>query len=143
VTLALAGPEGQPASGLGDAVVEGSHDGYSHKGVVHRRKLVLAGDGSRLRGEDELVFKLPWKARVVGHFNLHPDVAVRLVSEREAELTLAGGRKMLFTVENGRLDVKDSRYAPQFGQLLPSRQLLVHARPSGKLCRLEWQLHVL
>ena len=121
----------------GDMWVEGRHDGYAHVGASHRRKLVLAADGSRLRGEDEIGFRKAAR-RVKAHFHIHPDVKVRLISDTEAELETARGVRLALRTEGGRLDVRDSRYAPQFGQLLPCRQLLVHGRAQGGVCRLNW-----
>jgi uncharacterized heparinase superfamily protein len=122
----------------GDMWVEGRHDGYGFVGCAHRRRLLLAGDGSRLRGEDELVFRKPLTRRVRAHFHLHPDVAVRLISDTTAELETAAGVKMSLVVSGGRLDVKDSRYAPQFGRMMQSRQLMIHGKVVNGICRMEW-----
>lgn len=134
VTLKVSGAEEG-----GEVVAEGQHDGYRHLGATHRRKLVVAGDGSRVRGEDEITFK-GRAARVMAHFHLHPDVAVRLVSDGEAELTLKSGARWKVVAGSGRLDVKESRYAPQFGVLLPTKQLVLHGRAVKRVCRLDWQL---
>ncbi|TKW60843.1 MAG: hypothetical protein DI628_08110 [Blastochloris viridis] len=121
----------------GDIWVEGSHDGYAYVGAQHRRKLVMAADGSRMRGEDEITFRKPSR-RVRAHFHIHPDVNVRLVSDSEAELETAAGVRIAVKVDGGRLDVRDSRYAPHFGVMKPCRQLLVHGRAQGGVCRLGW-----
>lgn len=139
VQLQVKGIEG------GEAVVEGTHDGYRHLGVFHARKMVIAGDGSRVRGEDVLTVRRHWwqraiRRRVMAHFHVHPEVGVRLVSDREAELTLASGKKAKFMVEEGRLDVKESIYAPQFGVLQAGRQLVIHGGVGERDCRLGWQL---
>ncbi|PZP40423.1 MAG: hypothetical protein DI585_01150 [Pseudomonas fluorescens] len=123
----------------GDIWVEGAHDGYAYVGALHRRKILLAGDGSRVRGEDEISFRKASR-RVKAHFHLHPDIQVRLLSDTSAELETAHGVKLAFSIEGGRLDVRDSRYAPQFGVMKPTRQLIIHGRASGQMCRLGWQL---
>ncbi len=128
----------QPLPG-GDVWVEGRHDGFAHVGATHRRKLLLAGDGSRLRGEDEVTFGKDVR-RVRGHFHLHPSVQVRLLSDAEAELETAAGVRLRLKVDGGRLDVKDSRYAPHFGAMRPSRQLVLHGRASQGVCQLHWEL---
>lgn len=138
VDMNLQGGE-EPLPG-GDIWVEGAHDGWRNLGIMHRRKLLLAGDGSKLRGEDELVWGRAPQRRVRAHFHLHPDVQVRLLSDIEAELETAAGVKLRVTVSGGRLDVKDSRYAPQFGKQVPTRQLMIHARPVGQGCQLGWLL---
>jgi len=124
----------------GDIVVEGHHDGYRHLGARHRRKLVMAADGSRLRGEDEVNFPRAGKNRVMAHFHLHPDVQVRLLSESEAKLTLGDGKVLTVSVDGGRLDVRDSRYAPQFGVMKAAKQLVIHGRLKGHTCRMDWQI---
>lgn len=129
---------GEPVAG-GDIWVEGSHDGYRWLGALHRRKLLLAGDGSRLRGEDEIVFSGNGRPRVRAHFHLHPEVSVRLLSDTSAELETAAGVRLTLTIEGGRLDVKDSRYAPQFGKQMVTRQLIIHGKATGGVCRLGWQ----
>lgn len=123
----------------GDVWVEGSHDGYRNVGAKHRRKMLLAGDGSRLRGEDEITFSGSKRPRTRAHFHLHPDVSVRLLSDTSAELETLAGVRLMLTVEGGRLDVKDSRYAPQFGKMVPTRQLIIHAKMAGAGSRLGWQ----
>ncbi|RYG61763.1 MAG: hypothetical protein EON60_02290 [Alphaproteobacteria bacterium] len=122
----------------GDIWVEGAHDGWRNLGIVHRRKLLLAGDGSKLRGEDEVTWGRAPGRRVRAHFHLHPDVQVRLLSDTEAELETAAGVKLRVTVSGGRLDVRDSRYAPQFGKQVPTRQLMIHAKPMGQGCQMQW-----
>lgn len=131
----------------GEAVVEGNHDGYRHIGIFCARKIVMAGDGSRLRGEDTLtvrrgMFGTPVRRRVMARFHVHPKVGVRLLSDREAELTLESGKKARFLTDDGRLDVKESQYAPQFGVMMPARQLVIHGRVGERDCRLGWQLIV-
>lgn len=142
VTLALSNAFSKVTeAGTGsDIGVEGAHDGYRHLGVYHSRRVLLAGDGSRLRGEDEVTFRRPWKARVTAHFHLHPDVEVRLLNEAMAELTLPSGRVLGFSCDGARLDVKESRYAPQFGQMHPARQLVLHGRVLGSSCRMGWEI---
>lgn len=135
----------------GDMVVVGSHDGYRSLGVRHARKLVMAADGSRLRGEDELRFEptgWAWVGQILGlrvppqravaHFHLHPDVNARLVTETEAELTTASGMVWTLKAKQGRFDMKESRYAPQFGQWVPTKQIVLNGRFAKGECRLEW-----
>lgn len=147
VVLDAKAPEG------GDVVLLGAHNGYRHLGVRHARKIVVAADGTRLRGEDELIDAPSFltsllrlitqsrpPARIMAHFPLHPTVDARLISEQEAELTLPGGSTWRFTIASGRLDMKDSRYAPQFGTLMTSRQIIIHGRLLKGQCKLLWSL---
>ena len=79
----VAGPrtvEATRADETGGTRVTASHDGYAERfGLLHRRRLLLSPDGSRLRGEDTLS---PQGARSAGprpfvvRFHLHPTVRV-------------------------------------------------------------------
>lgn len=135
-----------------EIVAVGSHDGYACMGVRHARKLVVGGDGSRFRGEDELVFeggmrpffnKLLWGFRVppqraVAHFHLENNVVAEMQGD-EVELRLKSGQVFKFKSKTGRLDIKESRYAPQFGVMYPSRQIVIHGRFEKGVCRFVWE----
>jgi uncharacterized heparinase superfamily protein len=92
-----------------------SHDGYLAKfGVVHRRVLMAAQDGSRLDGEDTL---LPAPgARIKGRdtdyalrFHLHPSVkASRLSDARGVMLVLPNRDVWTFEALDDRVELEDS-----------------------------------
>jgi uncharacterized heparinase superfamily protein len=102
-------------------VVEGgmllttSHDGYlARYGVIHRRILMLAQDGSRLDGEDS-VSPAPG-GRIRGNesdyalrFHLHPSVkASRLSDARGVMLVLPNRDVWTFEAQDDRVDLEDS-----------------------------------
>lgn len=126
-------------TGSGDMVAEGSHDGYRHLRVVHRRRMVVSGDGSMVQGEDELVGRVGARHRVMAHFHLHPGIKVTLLSDSEARLETPSGKLWGLQVKGGRLDVRDSMYAPCFGEMHSSKQLVVHGRLERGMCRLHWR----
>ncbi len=92
-----------------------SHDGYvSRFGVVHRRVLMLAHDGSRLDGEDTL--SPASGGRIKGHdtdyavrFHLHPAVkASRLSDARGVMLVLPNREVWTFEALDDKVDLEDS-----------------------------------
>jgi uncharacterized heparinase superfamily protein len=92
-----------------------SHDGYLERfGVVHRRVLMVAHDGSRLDGEDT-VSPAPG-ARIKGNatdyalrFHLHPSVkASRLSDARGAMLVLPNRDVWTFEALDDKVELEDS-----------------------------------
>ncbi len=112
-------------NGDDEAVVEAWHDGYRHLGALHRRFLRLQNDGRLLRGEDVISFRRSARQRIAIRFHLHPLVAVRLVGEKVAHILVPDGPKLVLTTANGRLDIRDSRYAPHFNIIQPSKQIVI------------------
>jgi uncharacterized heparinase superfamily protein len=103
-----------------EAVADGdllttSHDGYLARfGVVHRRVLMAAHDGSRLDGEDTLA--PPPGGRIKGssadyalRFHLHPSVkASRLSDARGVMLVLPNRDVWTFEALDDKVDLEDS-----------------------------------
>jgi uncharacterized heparinase superfamily protein len=92
-----------------------SHDGYFARfGVIHRRELVVAHDGSRLDGEDTL--SPPRSGRFKGsdtdfalRFHLHPAVkASRLSDARGVMLVLPNRDVWTFEALDDTVDLEDS-----------------------------------
>ena len=92
-----------------------SHDGYLPRfGVMHRRVLMVAHDGSRLDGEDTLS-PAPG-ARIKGHdtdyalrFHLHPSVkASRLSDARGVMLVLPNRDVWTFEALDDKVELEDS-----------------------------------
>lgn len=123
-----------------DIVWSGSHDGYRHEGIQHIRRLSMASDGSVLRGEDEINGPIKAKDRVMAHFHVHPEVQATVVSDTHAELTLPDGSRWVFQVTSGRLYDKESQYAPHFGELSPTKKLVIQGRLNRGQCMFGWRL---
>jgi uncharacterized heparinase superfamily protein len=99
----------------GGTTLTASHDGYLERfGVVHRRVLVIAEDGSRLDGEDTLS-PAPG-ARIRGtnadyalRFHLHPAVkASRLNDGRGVMLVLPNREVWTFEAPDDRVELEES-----------------------------------
>ena len=92
-----------------------SHDGYVERfGVVHRRVLMVAHDGSRLDGEDTLS-AVPGarirsdEADYAVRFHLHPAVkASRLSDARGVMLVLPNRDVWTFEALDDKVDLEDS-----------------------------------
>nr|WP_249168239.1 heparinase II/III family protein [Bradyrhizobium elkanii] len=96
-------------------VLTASHDGYlSRFGVIHRRVLMVAQDGTRLEGEDSLSPALG--GRIKGseadfalRFHLHPSVkASRLSDARGVMLVLPNRDVWTFEAMDDKVDLEDS-----------------------------------
>ncbi len=92
-----------------------SHDGYLNRfGVIHRRTLMLAPDGTRLDGEDSLVLASNGRSKVSEtdyalRFHLHPAVkASRLSDARGVMLVLPNRDVWIFEALDDRVDLEDS-----------------------------------
>ncbi len=92
-----------------------SHDGYvAQFGIVHRRVLMTAQDGSRLDGEDTISLAPGGRFRgseggYVIRFHLHPSVkASRLSDGRGAMLVLPNREVWTFEALDDRVDLEDS-----------------------------------
>ncbi len=99
----------------GGVLLTASHDGYLARfGVIHRRILMLAQDGTRLDGEDS-VSPTPG-GRLRGNdteyairFHLHPSVkASRLSDARGVMLVLPNRDVWIFEAQDDRVDLEDS-----------------------------------
>ncbi|WP_171948199.1 heparinase II/III family protein [Bradyrhizobium erythrophlei] len=96
-------------------VLSASHDGYlSRFGVIHRRVLMIAQDGTRMEGEDSLS-PAPG-GRIKGseadfalRFHLHPSVkASRLSDARGVMLVLPNRDVWTFEALDDKVDLEDS-----------------------------------
>jgi len=90
--LEASGPDGVSAKRLEEADeiwLDAQHSGYKEGfGLLHRRRLFMAGDGGRLTGEDSLARPVALEPAEDPHpvtfdirFHLHPTVAARVESD--------------------------------------------------------------
>jgi len=111
--------------------VEASHDGYARRfGFIHRRQLILTGDGRELRGDDML---LPAKKRgrvsangFVIRFHLGVGIEVSPTADGMAALLrLPGGVLWQFRCRGGALAVEPSVWIDGQGRPQSTVQLVV------------------
>lgn len=116
-----------------------SHDGYVRRlGYVHRRLLMVSGDGKEVRGEDMLTpaerRRKPAKQPVQLRFHLAPGVEPTLTADNQgAVLRIDLGGLWQFRTGAGVLSVEDSLWVDGDGRPHPARQLVVtgEALPGG------------
>ncbi|WP_253342323.1 heparinase II/III family protein [Sphingobium sp. OAS761] len=119
--------------------LELSHDGYVRRmGYVHRRLLLVSGDGREIRGEDMLTpaerRRKPGRKPVQVRFHLAPGVEPTLTADNQgALLRIDLGALWQFRTGTGVLGVEDSLWVDPDGRPHPTRQLVVTAEalPGG------------
>lgn len=145
-------PKGQLGKGVGlveldrrdsdDAVrLDMSHDGYAKRfGLIHRRLLVLRGDGRELRGEDVL---LPIARRGFGRgrsgeigfairFHLGLDVEAHAASDGMGVfLRIADGALWQFRSTGHAVALEESLWVDDRGHIQPSQQIVLTGSASG------------
>ncbi|EZP73720.1 Heparinase [Sphingomonas paucimobilis] len=119
--------------------IEISHDGYVRRmGYVHRRLLLLSGDGKEIRGEDLLTpaarRRKPVKLSIQLRFHLAPGVEPTSTADgMGALLRIDDGAIWQFRANGGKLAVEESLWVDHEGRPHPARQLVVtgEALPGG------------
>ncbi|HWL46702.1 MAG TPA: heparinase II/III family protein [Sphingomonadaceae bacterium] len=127
--------------------VEASHDGYVRRqGFLHRRQLVLAGDGRELRGEDVLLpagrrRRRNDTVRFIVRFHLAPGVEVTNTADGlGALLRHMDGPAWQFRCRGGALASEDSLWIDPEGQPRPSTQLVVTGEAAAGGASVGWLL---
>jgi uncharacterized heparinase superfamily protein len=116
-----------------------SHDGYVRRlGYVHRRLMLVSGDGKEIRGEDMLTpaerRRKPAKLPVLLRFHLAPGVEPTLTADNMgALLRIELGALWQFRAGAGLLSVEESLWVDGDGRPHATRQLVVTAEalPGG------------
>jgi uncharacterized heparinase superfamily protein len=123
-----------------------SHDGYvARLGLVHRRTLTLAEDGSVLAGEDALE---PTRGRgrkgKVGYairFHLGPFVDLRLATDgHAADLVLPDGSFWRFSAGGAVMTAEESLFVDGDGRPHEVRQLVIEGQASREGDAFAWVL---
>lgn len=119
--------------------IEASHDGYVRRfGLIHKRTLILSGDGRELRGDDTLV---PAKARqkpmtsaFAVRFHLAPGIEPTLTADGlGALLRIERGALWQFRCRGGSLSIDESLWIDANAEPRNTLQLVVsgEAPPGG------------
>lgn len=126
--------------------IEASHDGYVRRwGLIHRRQLMLTGDGKELRGEDAL---LPQgRRRKAGmapfciRFHLGAGVQASPTADGLAALLrLPGGALWQFRCRGGMLTIEDSLWIDGEGRPVATQQLVVSGEAPAGGANVSWAL---
>lgn len=151
-------PEGTLGKGVGEVElsrqeqdatsrIEASHDGYARRyGFLHRRQLVLAGEGRDLRGEDVLLPAGRRKPRDAAgfaiRFHLGPTVEAAATADGQAAiLRLAGGAMWQFRARGAALAIEPSLWIDAEGHMIRTEQIVLtgEAAPGG--ATVSWLFH--
>jgi uncharacterized heparinase superfamily protein len=126
--------------------IEASHDGYVRRwGFLHRRQLMLTGDGKELRGEDALLPQgrrrklgvVPFAVR----FHLGAQVEASPTADGLAALLrLPGGALWQFRCRGGTLTIEDSLWIDGEGRPVPTQQLIVSGEAPAGGANVSWAL---
>ncbi len=116
-----------------------SHDGYVRRlGYVHRRLILMSGDGKEIRGEDMLTpaarRRKPVRLPVQIRFHLAPGVEPTLTADNQGALMRIDlGALWQFRTGTGKLTIEESLWVDGDGRPHPTRQLVVTAEalPGG------------
>ena len=124
----------------GCLLIEASHDGYRKAlGLIHRRSLYLASDGSDVRGED--ILEGTGGQSVAVRFHLHPRVQASPIEGGSAVLLkLPSGQGFRFRAAGGTIGIEDSVYAGDPAGVKRSVQIVVSARLEGAGAQIKWRL---
>jgi uncharacterized heparinase superfamily protein len=126
--------------------LEASHDGYAKRyGFVHRRRLVLTGDGRELRGDDQLLpvgkKKRPGPTGFAVRFHLGAGVeAAQTADGMAALLRLPGGTVWNFRVRGGALAIEESLWIDGDGRPHNTHQLVVSGEAPSGGANISWVL---
>lgn len=130
----------------GNVWLDLSHDGYAAAfGVVHRRRLFLAGNGEELRGEDRLTADgsgthrdgRPFAVR----FHLHPLVQATLAQNGMAAiLRLPSGIGWRLRSADHPVTLEESVYLGRRGEIRKTQQVVIEASTAGEDTVVKWAI---
>ena len=129
--------------------IEASHDGYVRRfGLVHRRQLILSGDGRELRGEDALLprgrTRRPGTTPFAVRFHLGAGVRASPTADGMAALLRlpgqgsGGGAMWQFRVRGGALAIEDSLWIDGHGRMVATQQLVVTGEAPAGGANVSW-----
>lgn len=132
----------------GNIWLSASHNGYARPfGLIHHRRLFMAGSGDELRGEDRLSALDsaapsgdPANRAFAVRFHLHPAVRASLVQNGAAVLLrLSGGTGWRLRASGARLDLAESIYFGR-GGAKRTQQVVLSGRTDGDGATVKWAL---
>lgn len=122
----------------GQVWLDTSHNGYDESfGLLHRRRLFLAGDGNELMGED--VISGTGGNAFALRFHLHPQVQASITQNGQAALLkLPGGSGWRMRIQGADIALAESIYMGQRGQVRRSQQLVVLGMIDSDTTTVKW-----
>ncbi|MGE0628087.1 MAG: heparinase II/III family protein [Hyphomicrobiaceae bacterium] len=132
-------------SGNEGDLLETAHNGYLGEfGLLHRRKLALAADGSRFAGVDRLgpprgTLRLVRDLPFAIHFHLHPSVECWTAGTGAASLSLRTGKRWRFLAEGAQMSIEPSVHYADLAGPARSHQIVLRGTSSGET-EVRWRL---
>lgn len=127
-------------------VAETQHDGYlASRSLLHRRRLTLSGDGTRLEVEDRLAppsgeLRTARDLPFAIHIHLAPETRVACALNGQAvTLVLASGTTWQLAVEGARAHVEPGRDFAHLLGVIAARQIVLRGATNGALT-VRWSL---
>ncbi|QNA87111.1 heparinase [Sphingomonas sp. So64.6b] len=118
--------------------IEASHDGYARRfGFIHRRQLVLTGNGRELRGEDLLLPEGKRRKTVTTAFAIRFHLGQGVQASPTADgmaalLRMPGGALWQYRCRGGTLTIEDSLWIDAEGRPQSTYQLVITGEsPAG------------
>jgi uncharacterized heparinase superfamily protein len=126
--------------------IEASHDGYAKRyGFLHRRQIILSGDGHEVRGEDMLLPATKRRKLVATPFSIRFHLGLGVTVSPTADgmaalLRLPGGVLWQFRCRGGTLAIEDSLWVDGEGRPQATQQLVVSGESPAGGASVSWAL---
>ncbi|MDE0878119.1 MAG: heparinase II/III family protein [Sphingomonas bacterium] len=131
--------------------IEASHDGYVRRwGFVHRRQLMLTGDGREVRGEDALLPRGRKRKAAVTPFSIRFHLGAGVQASPTADGLAAilrmpgqgasGNALWQFRCRGGTLQIEDSLWIDPHGRPIATQQLVVSGEAAAGGASVSWAL---
>lgn len=145
----IRGPDDVRAAVTADAdgavTLDASHDGYlGAHGLLHHRRITLAGDGRRVVGTDRLrppsgTLRLKRDVPFSIHFHLPPGATCRLADKVGAVIIEAGAERWRFAGEGARLGIEEGVHFAATAGPLAALQVVLRGATFGET-EVRWAL---
>ena len=126
--------------------IEASHDGYFRRwGFVHRRQLMLTGDGRELRGEDALLPRGRRRKAAMTPFAIRFHLGVGVEASATADglaaiLRVPGGALWQFRCRGGALGIEESVWIDGLGRPIATQQIVLTGEAAAGGASVSWAL---
>ncbi|SCA56209.1 conserved hypothetical protein [Candidatus Terasakiella magnetica] len=124
----------------GQILIDTSHDAYKNTmGLIHGRSVYINKTGDDIRVEDKLTGMGGSSYAISLH--LHPDIHASLVQDGQAALLkMQNGIGWHLRVQGGKLDMRESIYVGQPGEMRHTDQIIIQGPLRGEGALIKWRL---
>lgn len=124
----------------GEVLIDANHDAYKESfGLIHHRSVYLNKSGTDMRVEDKLIGTGGNQFAISLH--LHPDAHASIVQDGQAALIKThSGAGWHLRAQGGKLEMRESIYMPNPGQVRHTDQILIQGPLRGDGADVKWRL---